>query len=210
MAAKPKQPNRRLMYLIQEVANEMADDEAHGAEWRPKLQHAMDIVIAGGVDTVARVVRHEKIPYQYDLEQGCTCADGVHRGFWCRHMTAVEMQSRVDSKLRGGPDIMPAMESEEVNNLFGDPPPEKPKPEASPVAPVPESPYVEHPSTLRTEGYQYADYASTLFIQRTLRKTKLGWTFRGDSDEDVWQRAAAMIRMLDRFDPETRGGKTET
>jgi hypothetical protein len=108
-----------------------------------------------------------------------------------------------------------------VDDLFGDP---KENPDEALEAiepddiPEPEVPQPEPPLKIRDQrfthveeqlvtvsGHQYTDYPSTLYLERHIGATKLGWTFRGTDDEAVWNRAVQYLRKLDdaakRYEP---------
>jgi hypothetical protein len=193
----------------------MVKDPVHGEAWQKHYQEAIDFVLAGAVDLKNCTVTSGAHQYQFDKEYGCTCPDGRLRNRWCKHFTAVEMQLRVNARMKGEdmPKATPQDEWEAKTQageatepaLFS----EEPEPDDIPDPEVPvkfkaataaETGEVAVYGVQRTEGHQYTDYPSTLYIERQVGKTKIGWTFRGALDEEVWGRVSRMIRVLDEAD----------
>jgi hypothetical protein len=69
--------------------------------YKPRLQAAMDLVLAGAVDDApfGAVVQSGSHRYTIDEETGCPCQDAQHRSRWCKHATAVELYRRARAHL---------------------------------------------------------------------------------------------------------------
>lgn len=199
-----------LQTRVTEIAKAMDVDP-----WKKNLTLAMDFVLTGAVDLGASTVKSGAHKYQVDTEYGCSCVDSKVRSKYCKHYVAYEMQRRLEEG--DMPNTTPQdqweakMQSgEEVNDLFGEPE-ENPDAALDEVEPddIPEPQVPEQvkqvaaatfapDSLIRTEGFQYTDYPSTLCIKRHIGQTELMWTFRGGNDEEVWGRVARMVGVLDK------------
>lgn len=150
------------------------------APYQPRLQDAMDLVLAGAVDDApgAAVVTSGTHRYAIDADRGCTCADAQHRSRWCKHAVALELYRRAWMRLH---EETPREESPAMTT----------RPEPTPAPPtVP-------------DATAFAE--STLCIKVRLGHAELAWTLCG-TDEDVAKRVQRQLAFLDRL-AEERGAR---
>jgi hypothetical protein len=81
-----------------------------------RLQKAADLVLTGSVTlngNGSATVKSGSHTYQFDPQNGCTCADSQHRSTHCKHTIAVELLKRTQTLMQGqesGIDPVPLAE----------------------------------------------------------------------------------------------------